>query len=377
LISSACNKSETNNSKLYTHTPDNYPEFTLFTGNSCKGNYIWTGAMNLAWNETIKSFTKGDADNANLDSALQMTFSELKNTVIDSMDMIAQDYYYQSGLGQKTVEIINTDVKRLFPKKPFLELKKQAVENELIVYSYYLKKNQHVLPFKKCNMLFNNIPVDGFTQSDWFTNSDISLVDYQNKDHFMVRIDINNRTESLFLAKGYRMDQPTEVLDIVKDIYLSDNNILYRADPMQNHSEVLESIKDEPFFKGKRIILLEEIGPLDTLQVPSIVLACQRSYHELTGQKFMATSGKDLVINQALESICFDLDESFEQEIIKGTRWAFDPVWAKMITRNFIFDKPFWIVLKKRDRVNPTFIMGVTNTAFMNVLQKKSKRKYK
>lgn len=57
--------------------------------------------------------------------------------------------YIKSGYGQETVDEINTEIKKKFPKKSFGDLNLNLGEMEMIVYAYLMKNIEFETPFKK------------------------------------------------------------------------------------------------------------------------------------------------------------------------------------------------------------------------------------
>ncbi|MEA1972761.1 MAG: hypothetical protein U9N34_05650 [Candidatus Cloacimonadota bacterium] len=75
--------------------------------------------MNFAWNELKDNILK---ENVILDTqdkkALELN-KKLNNTIITKNILDEESYYIKSGYGQKTVDTINKESKKKFPKKSF------------------------------------------------------------------------------------------------------------------------------------------------------------------------------------------------------------------------------------------------------------------
>ncbi|HOE55165.1 MAG TPA: hypothetical protein PLU05_00995 [Candidatus Cloacimonas acidaminovorans] len=72
-----------------------------YTGSKFHNNYIWGGAMNLAWNELIESFTSEPIELDTKDESTLKTLYCLNNPVFSKADIDEASYYVRSGYGQK------------------------------------------------------------------------------------------------------------------------------------------------------------------------------------------------------------------------------------------------------------------------------------
>lgn len=82
-----------------------------YVGSSYKGNFVWCGAMNLAWNELNQNVLKEKLQLKSKDKfALEIATSFNKSTFTNN-DLDENSYYEKSGFGQKTVDAINEETK--------------------------------------------------------------------------------------------------------------------------------------------------------------------------------------------------------------------------------------------------------------------------
>ena len=79
-----------------------------YLGSECKGNYVWGGAMNLAWLELNENILH-EKLRLNTDDkvALEM-IDKLNHSPFTNNDVDEKSYYVKSGFGQETVNLINT-----------------------------------------------------------------------------------------------------------------------------------------------------------------------------------------------------------------------------------------------------------------------------
>ncbi len=302
-----------------------------FVGSYCQGNYVWGLAMNLAWqelNETIlneKLILKTNDKDA-LKIAKAFNFTNLSKNDIDSASC-----YIKAGYGQKTVDIINKESRKKFPKKSFDDLKIKLSPADIISYAYFFKEVEYEVPLSKESVNFLGENVKGFYADNYEQKRAIKVISYENDDKFIISIKLKTSEDELLFAKGYDMRKPQKVLN-----YIANN----RA-------------------KG-------HLQENDEFEAPFIHLDYHRNYNEMLG-KFLANKNfTDYFIGEMFENIKFDIDEKgakVENEaVITLLRTAIMPEKEK---RYFKLDKPYWIIMKRTSSKNPYFILGVNNTKLM------------
>lgn len=109
-----------------------------------KGNFIWGGAMNLAWNELNR--VNGERTEL-FDFAPKEMLDNFNDGKFSTDDLSAESYYVSSGFGQAAVTKINQESRKKFPKKSFDDLEIILAGNDLICYAYFLKEVQYTVPF--------------------------------------------------------------------------------------------------------------------------------------------------------------------------------------------------------------------------------------
>jgi hypothetical protein len=122
-------------------TPNNYN----YAGSDIKGNYVWGGAMNLAWNELTNNIVKEPIRLKTDDKAALTTLAELNAPVITIKDLDAASYYVKSGFGPATQDLINQECRKKFPSKTFADLSYNLRETDIISYAYFLKQIEYEL----------------------------------------------------------------------------------------------------------------------------------------------------------------------------------------------------------------------------------------
>lgn len=107
---------------------------------TAKDNYVWGGAMCLAWTELKNSIIKAPVQLNTNNPLAQKIIANFNAERFLGKDIDPDCVYVKSGYGKKTLDQINQEVKQKFPEKttPPLELPMQ--DDSIIAYAYLLKK---------------------------------------------------------------------------------------------------------------------------------------------------------------------------------------------------------------------------------------------
>ena len=310
-----------------------------YAGSKFHNNYIWGGAMNLAWNELIESFTGEPITLYTEDESALKTLHCLNNPVFTKNDIDEAIYYVKSGYGQKTVDLINQECRAKFPDKTIADLQLKLADKDIISYAYFLKQIEYEIAFKKQAIKFLDTKVKGFT-SDSESYSNVYIVDYENDDKFLLALKLKDNQDQIFLAKGYPMDKPDEVLKMLKTKAPANEKADFIPGTVMNRK--------------------------DLFQAPVLHLDYERSYNEMLDKKIknQKLAGYQIALMQ--EIIKFDMDEKgarVENEAIIGMITSTNPNAYK--PKHLILDEPYWVIMKRANSNNPYFILGVGDTKLM------------
>jgi hypothetical protein len=302
-----------------------------YTGSFYLDNYVWGGAMNLCWTELSRALIGGPIALNTADPAALQTADRLNHPVCSRADLDAPSYYVKAGYGRTTLEQINRECREKFPDKSFSDLDFPLGEQDIISYAYFLKKVQYEIAFSKQPVLFEGKTVSGFGARDK-QKQGVEILEYQDDQHFILRLRLKDPSDELLLAKGYDTRHPKALLAALAP--LSDK----KAVPLGNQ---------------------------DQFQMPELHLNFRRDYTEMTGKSFKNNGFEGYFIAQMFENIAFDLDETgarVENEaVIVAPRSAAPPQHRRLL----YLDQPFWVLMKRHDSPNPYFLLGVSNTNFM------------
>lgn len=320
-----------------------------YLGGDYKGNYVWAGAMNLAWNELNDNILGEDLQLRTDDKTALAIVEKLNDPPMFKNDLDEASYYIKSGYGQQTVSQINKESRAKFPNKTFADLSITLGPKEIISYAYFLKEVEYLNIFQGVvegwdevlgsvikvdyTHIFNNEEVKGFYAADRKQKDNVEVVKYWNDDKFIIKLRLRDKRDELFLVKGFEMGSPSQAV-----------------------REINQYSKEE----------LEVIGDDDNFKMPDLHLNFHRKYIELI-EKFLVNAGfTNYFIGEMFEDIKFDMDYKgarVEAQGVIGLAWGLGGELPRI--RNFILDKPFWVVMKRKDSANPYFILGVNNTELM------------
>ena len=318
-------------------TGDTRTDTGSYLGSDYEGNYVWGGAMNLAWNELNDNVIQEKIMITGDNQKAKEMVTRLNNAPFSKTDLDEGSYYVKSGYGQQTVELINKESKEKFPSKTFSDLTLTLDPTDIIAYAYFLKEVEYEVAFGEKPMDFDGTQVKGFEAVNQAQKGNVRIIKYWNDDKFIISLKLKDQADELIIAKGFPMDSPLNVLGIIKD------NIDNQAEYMS---------KDDLF------------------AMPNLHLSSERDYNELVGQCLANEEFSDYCIAVMSERIKFDMDYKGarvenEAVISLSDTAIYDPEPKKI--KRLIMDKPFWVVMKRTDSQNPYFLLGASNTKLMEM----------
>ena len=307
---------------------------SYYTGSYLNGNYVWGGAMNLAWNELSSKIIKDIIKVATEDPDALTMVKEFNNSLFTKNDLDLNSYYVKSGFGQKTVDAINKESKKKFPSKSFAALTGDFKDQDMIAYAYFSKQVFYPAPFTKTETTFEGEKVSGYYAWKHEERQNIRIIQYVSDERFIISLKLMDDSDQLILAKGYGMGSPEMVVAEI------DRNIGKYPDYMES---------------------------MDNFEAPKLNLDYHRDYNELIGKQLANDGFENYKVGEMFENIKFTMDEKgakVENEgAIVPVAVSFDPNAPR--PRRFELNKPFWVVMKRKGSKIPYFILGINNTALM------------
>lgn len=308
---------------------------TTYTGSLYQGNYVWGGAMNLAWNELCDNIIHAPLGIISGSEAAQNTCRLFNKRVFSKSDLDSQSYYIKSGYGPKTVEIVNKECRKKFPDKTFDDLQLDLKERDILAYAYFLKKVNYPVEFhQEKSVTFGDSVVSGFSASNDAERSNVNVLYYENRDKFIISLKLEQEEDELILAKGFDMGSPVSAIETYK-----------------NNQQTFSFMRHE-----------------DEFTMPDLHLDMHREYSEMIGAQLKNAGFTDYEIGVMFENIKFDMDHKgarVENEGVIGIRATAMPNENLVKPRILKMDKPFWVMMKHKASDSPYFLLGINNTNLM------------
>lgn len=312
-----------------------------YVGSEYKGNFVWCGAMNLAWNELKDNIIKEKVKLKSKEKVTLEMVKSLNNSNFTKTDLDSSSYYIKSGFGQKTVDAINEESKSKFPHKKLEDLKLQLQDDDIISYAYFNKSVSYRYEFDKATVTFKGKKVKGFAYNPKVMGHEfnIEIIEYVNDDQFIARLKLKEDNIEMIVAKGYSMTNPAIVIEKWNS-----------NDPSEYYS-----------LQGE-----------DEFEAPILNLNFHREYKEITNQLLENKGFENKYFSQMFENIKFNMDEKgaeVEAEAVISMGAGSNGHSSAPIPRHFKLDKPYWVIMKQVDSKNPFFILGANNTALMEYVK--------
>jgi len=198
---------------------------------------------------------------------------------------------------------------------------------------------------------FNNQPVQSFGASyfDYPINQIIKVLYYENDENFILKLIPTEKDHEIILFKpNQNFSSISEMIQEVKRL-----------------SEIGQRQRTEDIHRWKYFL---SDSDEDIVIIPKINFNIETDYQSLIGNIFIAKN-IDFEIVKAWQRTAFNLDEGgavVESEAEMAVDAAAEAIEnTKPNPQNFIFDKPFLILLKRTDAQNPYFAFWVANGELM------------
>jgi hypothetical protein len=312
-------------------------------------NVLWCSSFQLAWNEGCRN-ASGDI---RLDAEPPMVQALNRKTASEA-DLAPGSYVAIFGrFDRDTVGNIRQELAQKFPGQASPELLDMVARKAgmngapgpRMVYAYLFRD----LPFEnqferlKQPLLFATTQVASFgvslkTPERFEVAQQVLVLDYQSGDDFILVLRPKEEGERILLAKVV----PAETME--RTISSIRKRIAERREGEQS----------------------ESLAGNEVLVVPILNFDVWREYGELEGKR-ITTPGQleDMVIAWALQRIRFRLDQ--RGAVLLSESWFAESAGAPAAPkpRQFIFDKPFLILMERTGAAQPYFALWVDNAELL------------
>jgi hypothetical protein len=311
-------------------------------------NVLWCASFQLAWNETCdlvgedlhfgddeppmvawlntRTFTKHHLD--------EPSYVAVAGFVRDDIHGRIERELRKRFKGQATPRYIPS--KTLTPRP-----------QDIVAYSYLFKNLEFSVPFERLTkpIVFQGVQLPCFGVGEDYRREhadmleQVIILDYRTEDDFIVELQTKGEHDVLILAKV----QPAQTLD---ETIRTVRTRIAHADPVSP-------------------------GPSDILKVPKLNFDITRNYREIEGRILVVSNpavARDLILLSALQNIRFQLDEKgvrlrSESHLAFGCSASPSPPPPKHV---MVFDKPFLIMLHRRDADAPYFACWVATPELLD-----------
>ena len=277
-----------------------------------KGNYLWGGALTLAWQHLRDQIIREDIRLVDQDPVVQKIVHNFNNCPFNKDHLSIESYYARAGYGNETVRLINKEVKEKFPDKSTEPLKEDMKDCDIIGFAYFLKKLMFEFPFEKSSVMFNGNEVKGFKGKTKSQKEQVVVHQYKNRENFIISLQTKSEKDQIFIVKQEEKLLAEEVAEKVKEL---------------KHGECLT--KDDEFM------------------MPKIKVRHSRQVKELLGKQVQNEKFQEYFIAEIYEIIKLNIDETgvkVENEgAVKMLKKAIRPKEKKQV----LVDRSFWLVMKE------------------------------
>jgi hypothetical protein len=305
---------------------------------------IYSGSFRLAWAE-LESLL-GESPHLEPDSPLAETLNAftISDTFLDEASYVAVgDTVGNDAAGTIARQLADRFGGRARPRLVPTEAELLGARPEdIVLYSYVFKHLAFETPFEDLDLelSFMGRPVYAFGVGPYkpgqeAMRSQIRIVDYLSEDDFIIELYTEAREDQLVLAK---------------------------ISPGATLAETVAGVQ-------RRLVAAERTPatitnqPGDVLMVPNLNIELARRYDELLGRHLVTSHPEvadDLMILRAEQLVRFQMDEEGVRLREESTmHFGCSASGGLPPAHTMIFDRPFLIMLQRRDASTPYFAMWV------------------
>jgi hypothetical protein len=323
---------------------------TLDTPLPSNESAIWCSSFQLAWNHLKTDVAQGPIQLKNA----EVLADRLNQAEQSESDFDAQDLYAAAGVVKNgIVQRIQKDMGQKFPEIPAPALNVPA--DGAVAYGFMRTQVTFKIPF------FDN---DDEFQFKGSTGKEVAVKSFgiRKKDDYAYQ----------------RLREQVQVLYCPVDVFWKEKDGgEYIVDPCktsQPYQIILACIGRKPTLAEALADvhqkmtanppheLATRIHPRDSLLIPSMHWRVNHRFKELEGKdkQFLNLTMKGLFLDTALQMIQFRLDRSGAELASQSKAYVLPGATY------FHFDRPFLVILKKRDVKQPFFVMWVANAELLD-----------
>ncbi|MCP4607285.1 MAG: YihY/virulence factor BrkB family protein [Planctomycetes bacterium] len=312
-------------------------------------NVIWCSSFQLAWNRMKEDVIGAPVEVVGAEE-LAARLNSAKQT---AADLEPDSVYATAGrIHQGTIDKIQKDMAAKFPSHSLPDFNQYAVIPQgILAYSYLIANVPFKYPYRQVNKEFI------FTDSNGVeTNVDAFGVWGYGSQYKRLR----EQAEILYVQEDDRYQMKEFAVDLCRHSKPY-QVVAAMVEPKDSLAQTLDYISNQiADFKQTDIYeRMRFLGSVDVLKVPEMFWEIDHHFDELIG-KVVANANPAMPIVEAKQVIKFKLDRY-------GARLESESnIMVAATPRNFIFNRPFLVYMKKRDCDQPFFVMWIDNAELLN-----------
>ncbi len=291
---------------------------------------VWVGTFQLVWNDFMDKVVHNPV---RFREGTPVFVQELNKQTFTADNLSEKSYYKMAGrVTKKTKKQIAKAIKKKFKEtSDLLDKLNLTPRNDMLIVYAMLKKD---FEFAQA---FDKLGKSAFGED-------------QTAEYFGINGTSKNALDSGVEVLFYNSEEDFAIKLLTKD---NEEVLLYKNSSNKPFSFLYsDMLKKEKAFEGDKIF-----NNVDELKVPNIKLNEEKSFDELTGKRIMGTN---LVINQAMETIKFNMDNKGVDLKSEAAMTVMKmSVLPDVQPRMFYFDDTFVLFLREAKKNKPYFALRV------------------
>ncbi|NLS90614.1 MAG: hypothetical protein GXX96_00330 [Planctomycetaceae bacterium] len=314
-------------------------------------NVIWCGTFQLAWNRLAKDILGQPPDVKGAEAVA----SRLNQAKFGEDDLPLGSYLALAGFAKDGIaDEVESKMARMFQKAVEID---PMDPNDILAYAYLEASADFTVPF------FDGSEAFRFRDS---SGKEVEVTSFGIEEkHESAHEELRDQVDVLYcrcLETG--AEQPEEfVIDLCR--CSSPNQIVVACiPPKATLAETLDDMEAKVLGCARQPDAESDssLGINDVLCVPNLNWEVRHRFAELEGsdKQFLNAGFSDYFIIKAMQTVRFRLDRS-------GAALASEAqVTCASGPLHYVFDRPFMIVMKKRDAARPFLVMWVDNAELLS-----------
>ena len=184
----------------------------------------------------------------------------------------------------------------------------------------------------------------------------------------------NGTTDVVFFGVSHGSEDPTYKSKLRIHDYINRDDFIFEIETKSNKDEVYfakispESTMEETYQKVIARINKNNLEFLDRdeqVKIPYIKFNIKKEFYEVEGANILNENFSKYFIGRAIQIINFDLNES--GITVESIAETYSSICFIREPKKLIFDKPFLIIIKEKEKEEPYFLMWINNSELMNI----------